>query len=189
MHPIRKIENPQHRHVGGCRVLVPPDHSIKSTPSQLRFAFWHCVAIHRVIFHYIECLGDQAVRQGQVIGRDEIEIVSRRVVLGNLSELAALEEPHRQVEPRRAILALIVAVWRKIKNRRRQPGVTNGVDNRPIYRGTATSAFLVGWAAAVSDHGNDQPMLDALAVLLIAREPCNRTDRTWCKQESVTVSR
>jgi len=49
--------------------------------------------------------------------------------------------------------------------------------------------FSLGWAAAVSDHGNDQPMLDALAVLLIAREPCNRTDRARCKQESITVSR
>src|ERR1700681_3560090 len=123
-----------------------------------------------------------------MLGSDEIEIVGRRVILGNFAELAALEEPYRQVEPRRTVLALVVTVWRKIKDRRRQPRVTKSVNNRPIDPGIATSAFLVGRAAAISDHGNDQPMLNALAALLIAREPCDCTDGTRCKQEAITVS-
>ena len=125
----------------------------------------------------------------QMIGPYEIEIVCRSVILGNFAELAALEKSYRQVEARRTILAFVVTVWEKIEDRRRQPGVTKRVDHRPIDLGIAASALLVGRAAAVSDHGDDKPVLDALAIVLVAREPCDCTDRTRSKQESVAVSR
>src|SRR4051794_4240559 len=97
---VRKVQNPQHSHVGGYSILIPPDSSIKSAPSQLRFALWHCVAIHDVIFHNIECLSDELVRHCQVVWRNEFEVVSRRMIFGNFAELTALEQAYRQVEPR-----------------------------------------------------------------------------------------
>ena len=62
-------------------------------------AFRHRVVICRVAFHDIECLGDQAVGRCQMLWRYEIE-VGGGVILGDLTELAALEEANRKIEPR-----------------------------------------------------------------------------------------
>jgi hypothetical protein len=77
-----------------------------------------------------------------MIGSYEIEIVCRRMILGNLGEPAALKKSHRQVKPRRAVLALIVTVGEKVEDRRRQPRVTQSMGDRPIDLGIATSVFL-----------------------------------------------
>ena len=65
-------------------ILVSPNRGVKATLSKLRFAFWHRIAVDRVVFDHIECLGDHTVRLGQMIGPYEIEIVRRGVILGNL---------------------------------------------------------------------------------------------------------
>jgi hypothetical protein len=67
--------------------------------------------------------------------------------------------------------------------------VTKSMDNGPIDLGIATSALLVSWAAAISNHGDNKPVLDTLAIVLVARQPCDCTDRARCKQEAVAVSR
>ena len=89
-----------------------------------------------------------------MIGPYEIEIVRRSVVLGNRTEPAALEKPHRQVEAWRTVLAFVVSVREKIEDSWRQPRVMERVDHRPVDLGVAASALLVSWAAAVSDHGD-----------------------------------
>src|SRR5215831_12166637 len=63
------------------------------------------------------------------------------------------------------------------------------MNNRTIDRGIATSAFLVCWTAGVPDHGDNEAVLNALAIVFIAGKPCDCTDRAWGEQETVAISR
>ncbi len=53
---------------------------------------------------------DAVERLSQMLGGDEIQIVSRGVVLGKFTVLTPLEQADRQIESRRTILALVVTV-------------------------------------------------------------------------------
>src|SRR5262245_11791236 len=122
-------------------------------------------------------------------GPYEIEIVCRGVILGNLAESAALEQSHRQIEAWRTILAFIITVGEKIENCRHQPTMTQSVDHRPINLRVAAPALFVGWTATISDHGEHEPVLDALTVVFIACEPRDCTNGAGGKQEPVAVAR
>ena len=73
-----------------------------------------------VILEHIDSLGDNSIRLSEMMWLNEIEIVRRRVILGNFSELTALEKSNRQIKSWRTILAFVVAIGAEIKNRRRQ---------------------------------------------------------------------
>jgi hypothetical protein len=47
--------------------------------------------------------------------------------------------------------------------------VTKNVGNGLIDFRIAAAAFLARWAAAVTDHGNDEPMLEMFEFILVAR--------------------
>jgi hypothetical protein len=165
MGPVRKIEYPQHSNIRGSSFLISSDRALKSILSKLWFAFWHRVVVARVVFYHVERLGNQAIGPGQMIGSYEIEIVCRGMMLGDLGEPATLKKSPWQVKPGRAVLALIVTVGEKVEDGRRQPRVTQSMgDGRPIDLGIATSALFVSWTAAISNHRDNKPMLDMLAI-------------------------
>ena len=110
MRAVGEIENPQHGHIRCRGILVSSDRPIKSTFSKLRFTFWQRVDVDGVILEDIKSLGDEPIRLREMIWPNEIEIVRGRVILGNLSELTALEKPNRQIKSRRTILAFVVAI-------------------------------------------------------------------------------
>src|SRR5262245_24444786 len=63
------------------------------------------------------------------------------------------------------------------------------MDHRPIDLRIAASTFLVGWAAAIADHGDHEPMLNAVSVVFIACKPADFTDRAGGEQKTVAVTR
>src|SRR5262245_18483290 len=103
------------------------------------------------------------------------------MILGNLGEPAALKKSYGQVKARRAVLALVITVGEKIEDRRRQSRVTENMGNGLINFGIANSALFVTWTTTISNHRDNKPMLDTLAIVLVAREPCDCTDRARCK--------
>src|SRR5215467_7086767 len=111
----------------------------------------------------------------------KVEIVSRVVILRNLTEPATLEKSNWQVECRRAILTLVVTIWKKLKNLRRHPRVLQNVYDRPIDFSFAAPTPLVSWAAGISNHRNDEPVFNSLAIVFIARKPRDCADCTWGK--------
>src|SRR5277367_684890 len=94
----------------------------------------------------------------------ERKIVGRGVVLGKLSIFAALEQSDRQIEAWRAILTFIIAVRRKILNRRCQSRVTKNVSHGAIDRRVAAAGFLISWTTPVADHRDDESVLYTPAV-------------------------
>src|SRR5574338_1392932 len=106
---IRKIENPKHGHICCRGALVPPDRPIEPTLSELRLAFWQCIDIDGVVLQDIYGLGNYPIRFREIIRLNEIQIVSRCVILRDFSELTALQKSDRQIKARRTILALVVA--------------------------------------------------------------------------------
>src|SRR5262245_8157632 len=107
---IRKIENPQHGHICCGRILVAPDCPVEPAFSKLRLAFWQRIDVHGVILQNLNSLGDDPIRFREIIWLNEVEIVRRRVILWEFSELTALEKSDRQIKTRRTILAFIVAI-------------------------------------------------------------------------------
>ncbi len=120
---------------------------------------------------------------------NELEVVRGGVIFGNRAEFAALKQADRQIEARRAVLAFVIAVRGKVQDRRRQSGLLQRVDHRAVDLRVSAPAFLVRRPAAVSDHGNDEPVLDACGAVLVAGEPGDCADRAGREQKPVAVSR
>src|SRR5580704_3167211 len=189
MHAVRKTEHPQHGHGAGCDILVASDCVIETALTELRFTLRHRIKKDRIIFNHIERQCYESVGLRQMVGSYEIEIIRRSVILGNRAELAALQESNRQVEPRRAILALVIPVGREIENCRRQPQVPKNVDNRPINPRIALPASLISRTATVANHGKNEAVFDAVDLVLIASKPGYRADCAWCKEEVIAITR
>ena len=149
---VGEIENPQHGHIRCRGIFVSPDRPIEPTFSKLRLTFWQRVDVDGVILQDINGLGDDPIGFSEMIRLNEIQIVRRRVILRNFSELTALEKSNRQIKSWRTILAFVVAIGAEIENRRRQSRMAQNVDNRPVDLGISVPAFLVCGATAITDH-------------------------------------
>src|SRR5262245_47935355 len=120
--------------------------------------------------------------------RYEIEIVGRRVVLGILAMRRAAKASHGEIESRRAILPLVVAVRRKISYRK---GDTLGLEymlDGAVDIGALPSAALVVERPAVAGAGEHEPVLDPLDCCLVPEQPRERADRSRHKQKAVGVA-
>src|SRR6516162_4299924 len=110
------------------------------------------------------------------------------MILGYLAEPAALKKSHRQIETRRTILTLIVAIWEEIYDHWCHSRIAQNVGHGPVDLSITAPALLVGWPAVVSDHGDNETVFDALTMVFIACEPRDCTDRAGGKQEAVAVA-
>src|SRR5690606_25287100 len=98
----------------------------------------------------------------------EIQIVRRGMVLGERAEQAPLEEPYRQVEARRTILPLVIAVWREIEDHRLRRQIAKRDGHGAIDEGFPVPATLVGRSAAITHTGDDKPMVDLVKPAFVA---------------------
>ena len=63
------------------------------------------------------------------------------------------------------------------------------MDHRAVDLRIPASAFLVSWPAAISDHGDNEPVLDLRYMRFVAGEQCDGPDRARHEQKSIAESR
>ena len=107
---VGEVEHPQHGHLVGTDVAQTTHCSVQPASPKLWLAFRVGVEIRLVVLQHVENIQ----RDGQGIGQrcrvNEIEVVSRGVVLRILPVRGPHQAADGQVESRRAILPLIVTV-------------------------------------------------------------------------------
>jgi hypothetical protein len=109
------------------------------------------------------------------------------MILRILAVLAAAESAHRQVEPGRAELALVISVRREIDDTVRAAGFGQRPRDGPVDGGVAASAALVRRVPAVAEPGQDEAVLDAVDGVAVAGEPGDRPDGAGNEQDPVGV--
>src|SRR2546423_4014865 len=123
----------------------------------------------------------------QLLGTHELEVVCRRVVLRVLAIRRTGQAAHCQVEPRRAVLSLIVSVRNEIEQAVRATVLEHMTRSSVSQRVTALAAF-VSKAAAVTETAQHQTALDSVDTHRVVREPGDRSDRSRNKEEAIAQS-
>src|SRR3954447_8540390 len=102
-----------------------------------------------------------------MIGVDETEIVTRGMVFGIGSELAALERADGQIEAGRAVLTLVVAVREEVDDAWSHGGPTQDMCHRAVDQGITSATLLVGGATGVADARDHEAVPDTGEVFLV----------------------
>ncbi len=123
-----------------------------------------------------------------MLGPDEVEVVGRGVVLGEPPVRRAHQAPDRKIEPRRAVLPLVVAVGHEVMDLVLAARVPQHVLDGPVDGGVAPATTLVRGVAAIADAREDQAVPDARGRRLVEREPRDRPDRAGDEEEAVRVA-
>src|SRR4029077_12813951 len=163
--------------LAGCRQ--------KSPPPQLRLSHGTEAEKFDVALQQIDHLEQCAERIGKMRGRHEVQIVGRRVILRVFAMRSPPEASHGKIEPWRTKLSFVVAVGREVANLKRSSPSLQHVLDRPIDVGSVAPAALVVDASPVTYAGQDESVLDPADLVLIARQPCYRTDGPRHEQEAV----
>ena len=119
----------------------------------------------------------------------KFEIVGRSVILRKGSPNAPHQAADREIEARRAVLPLVIAVGRELQNLRRFAAVAQNMRRRPVNLGISPAALLVMESARVSDAGQHQSVADAPARFAVSREPGDGADRSGNKQKPIRVAK
>src|SRR5271165_658556 len=98
------------------------------------------------------------------------------MIFGKGSPYTAHEATYRKIETWGAVLPLIVAVRRKLKNLRGFVLVTQNVYGCLIYFCISAAAFLVVESTGITDPGKHKSVADACGVLTVSRKPGDRTN-------------
>src|SRR5436189_125112 len=111
------------------------------------------------------------------------------MILSEGCELAAVEEPDRQIEAGGAILAFIITVREEIQEigicSRRAQHVGHGT----VDKGLTSAASLVGGAARIAHAGDHQAVLYQAEGGLVRGEPSDRSYRTRHEEEAIAQAR
>src|SRR5215510_5864828 len=107
---IRQVEHPKEGQCCRGGILFAANRTVQAPLPELRFPFWTRVHISEVILKNVYDLGNDVVGGFQMCRRDQIEIISRRVIFRKRSKLASLKQANGKVKARRAILPLIVPI-------------------------------------------------------------------------------
>src|SRR5690606_18549284 len=99
------------------------------------------------------------------------------------------ETTDREIETRRAVLALVVTVGFEVLHRVCVAAVAQYVLGGTVDVRVAAAAAFVREATAVADAGDDQPMPYARRRRFVAGEPDDGADRPGDEQEPVCVAR
>ena len=181
--PSERLSIHSKRHLfplAGCRQ--------KSPPSQLRLPHGTEVEKFDVALQQIDHLEQRAERIGKMRGRHEVQIVGRRVILRVFAMRSPPEASDGKIEPWRTELSFVVAVGREVADFERSSPRLQHVLDGPIDIGSEAPAALVVDASPVTDAGQDKTMLDPADLVLIARQPCYRTDGPRHEKEAVSCS-
>ena len=155
---------------------------------QLRLPHGTEVEKFDVALQQIDHLEQRAERIGKVRGRHEVQIVGRRVILRVFAMRSPPEASDGKIEPWRTELSFVIAVGREVADFERSSPSLQHVLDGPIDVGSEAPAALVVDASPVTDAGQDKSMLDPADLVLIARQPCYRTDGPRHEKEAVSVA-
>ena len=101
----------------------------------------------------------------------------------------ARERADREIETRRAILPLVVAVRSEVAQAVLLAALGQHVDRGAIDLGIAAAASLVSQHPGVADASGDQAVRDARRLLLVQCQPGDRTDGPGHEEKPVGVAR
>ena len=93
-----------------------------------------------------------------------------------------------KIEPCRTKLSFLVAVGREVADLERSSPGLQDVLYGPIDVGSEAPTALVVDTSPVTDASQDKSVLDPADLVLIARQPCYRTDGPRHEQEAVSVA-
>src|SRR5205823_9410025 len=129
-----------------------------------------------IVLKYIHGCDTNAQRLREFFGRNKVQIVRRSVILRKCSPNAAHQAADRKIETRRAVLPLVVSIWRKRQDFRRLALVTEDMCDCPINLGISAPTLFVVKRSAISNATQDKTVADAADVLAVPREPRNRSN-------------
>src|SRR5262249_42122029 len=143
---------------------------------QLRLTHGIQINVSPVIVENLQNRQAASERIGKVFWPDEVQIIRRSVVLGKFSMRRTRQASHRQIDTRRAILALVMPVRIKFTNLMVIPRLLGDVEARTVVFGIAPPALLVSKLTRVSQVDEDEPMFDSSDLILVAPKPSDRAD-------------
>ena len=111
---IGKIQNPKTR-IDFISDRAAASRAVEISFSKLRFAVRRQIAISPIVFKHVNNIRADAERSNERLRPDKIEIVRRGVILRKTAPDAPHQASNREIEARRAVLPLIVAIRRKIE--------------------------------------------------------------------------
>src|SRR5579863_8985533 len=112
---IRKIQHPKPRVDLDSHCLAARG-AVEVPFSQLRFAIGTQIAISPVVFQNINRGDTNAKRLGQLLRLDEVEIVSRGVILRKSPPHTPHQTADWEIETGRTVLSLVVPIGRELQN-------------------------------------------------------------------------
>ena len=130
--------------------------AIKVSASQLGFAKWIQVTIRPVIFEKINDLGADAKRAGQLLRSNKFRLSPEVWYSGNVPQTLRIKQPTGRLKPGRAVLPLVIAVWREFQNFKMFALVLQNMSGSAVDFGVPSSAFLVMKSARISNAGKHQ---------------------------------
>src|SRR5438309_3912733 len=187
MAAVGEIEDPEAREVVEADVAAA-GRSVQTSSSKSRFAVRIRASVEPVAVEQLHDRHARRERIGQRLGRHKSQIVGGRVILRKLAPHASHQTADGEVEPRRAELPLIIPVGGELTNLVRDVTVPENVRDGAVDLGVATAALLVMKTARVADAGQHESVLDAGELTLVAREPTDRTNRSWNEEEPVRIA-
>ena len=116
----------------------------------MRLATWVQVAIPPIVLKHVEDGGTHPKGLTKLLRVDKLEVVRGSVILGKSPPHASHQATNRQIEARRAVLPLIITIWRKIKKFRRFTVMSKDVLHSAVNFSISTAALLVMKMAVVS---------------------------------------
>src|SRR5258705_1724891 len=158
---------------------MPADSRVEPALAKLRLALRTLIEIVSIIFEDRERGQAGLYCPGELLRLYEIKVVCRGVVLRHLAVAHSHQAADGEVECRRTVLSLVVAVREEVYDRRLLVRVFQYVLECAVNECVASAAALVCEIALVTNAGQNDPMPDARQEGLVPAQPCDRADGAW----------
>ena len=180
---VRQVQHPEQRHLPRPGVGAAADRVVEAAPAELRLALRREVAPGPVALEQPQDLPGGVEGVGERLGAHEVEVVGGGVVFGKLPPGRARQAADGQVDARRAVLPLVVAVGGEVQH----PAVAAAehVGGGAVDRGRAAAAALVVQPPGIAEVRQHQPVADGAEPGLVERQPGDRADGAGDEQEAV----
>ena len=186
--PSDRFSTQSMRHLDRQRASAsPPMASVEAALAELRLALRVLVHVGPVVLEHVEDLQAGRSESASCSGWTKSRLSAEVWYSGKRPCGVRDQAAHGQIEAGRAVLALVVAVGRELRDRRARR-VAQDVRGRPVDLGVPAAALLVREAAAVAEAGEDEAVADPAHGRFVARQPGDRADRPGDEQEPVRVA-
>src|SRR6185437_7294454 len=167
---VRVVEHPEQSELESGEMRGPTGGAVQPALAELRLTLGAEVPEASITFENGEYGAHRRERALERIWLQEAQVVRGGVVLGILAVRRTHETAHGQVEPRRAVLPLVVAVGDEVGDGVR-PRVPQDMGDGAIDRRIAPAGAFVREGPRIADAREHQSMLDVRHDVFVTREP------------------